>query len=199
MQQGRMVLQWLNKVVNIIYMLALHRLGQKKEAGFTLIELLVAVAILGILSTIALGSFQSSQMRSRDAKRKSDLKQIANALEMFYSDKGRYPASSNGQIVACPYSTGTCFWGSGEFKDSSTGVIYFKTLPADPSGFSYYYVASASGSAFQLYAHLENPKDQNCVNSNCSVAARSGINCGGDVCNFAITSANVTPTDTTLP
>ncbi len=169
----------------------------KKQSGFTLIELLVVIAILGILSTVGLNSFQSSQMRSRDAKRKSDLKQIANALEMFYSDKGRYPASNNGQIVACPYSTGTCSWGSGEFKDSSTGVIYFKALPADPSGFSYYYVASSS--AFQLYAHLENPKDQNCVNSDCSsTGIPAGSSCGGP-CNFAITSANVRPTDTALP
>ncbi len=170
--------------------------NQRESFGFTLIELIVAVAILGILSTIALGSFQSSQMRSRDAKRKSDLKQIANALEIFYSDKGRYPESNSGRIVACPYPTGTCSWGSGEFKDSSTGVIYFKTLPADPSGFSYYYVASSSGSSFQLYAHLENSKDQNCINSDCSATEIPvGNNCGGS-CNFAITSANVTSKDT---
>lgn len=173
-------------------------IGYRKCFGFTLIEVLVVVAILGILSTVAIGSFQSSQMRSRDAKRKSDLKQIANALEVFYSDKGRYPASNNGQIVACPYSVGACSWGSGEFKDSATNVIYFKTLPADPSGFSYYYVASSTGSSFQLYAHLENIKDLNCINSDCSVSARSGVNCGS-VCNFAITSANVKPTDEILP
>lgn len=173
-------------------------------AGFTLIELLVVITILGILSVIAISNFRSSQIRSRDAKRKSDLKQIANALEMIYSDKGRYPASSNdGKIKACTYytdspdSSGTCNWGASEIKDES-GVIYFKSLPADPSGFSYYYVASSSGSSFQIYAHLENPKDQSCVSGDCSQPARSGISCG-EVCNFAITSTNVTAKDTSLP
>ncbi len=170
----------------------------RKFSGFTLIELLVTITILGILSMVVLGGFRSSQIRARDAKRKSDLKQIGNALEMFFSDKGAYPAASNGKIIACPYSTsnppssGTCSWGSGEFKDDK-GVIYFKKLPADSGGFSYYYVASASADAYQLYAHLENSKDQDCVNSNCSAAARSGVDCGG-VCNFAVTSPNVTPT-----
>jgi len=168
-----------------------------------LIELLVSITILGILSVVVLGGFRSSQIRARDAKRKSDLKQIGNSLEMFFSDKGVYPASNGGKIVACPYSTSDppssseCEWGSGEFGEfkDDNGVIYFKKLPADSGGFSYYYVASPSANAYQLYAHLENPKDQDCVNSNCSVAARSGINCGG-VCNFAVTSPNIAPTDT---
>ncbi|MGB9706948.1 MAG: type IV pilin protein, partial [Microgenomates group bacterium] len=63
----------------------------KPKFGFTLIELLVAVAILGILATVGLGSFQSSQMKGRDARRKSDLSQIQKALEMYYNDKGAYP------------------------------------------------------------------------------------------------------------
>jgi len=174
---------------------------ERKSSAFTLIELLVAVTILGILAIIVLGGFRSSQMRSRDAKRKSDLKQIANALEMFYSDKGFYPPSSVGKIQACPYGAapGTCQWGSNgstsEFKDGSSGVIYFKSLPKDPSGFSYYYIASSSGQSFQIYAHLENDQDQNCINSDCSsTGIPAGNNCGGS-CNFAITSTNVTPKD----
>ena len=171
------------------------------KKGFTLVELLIVITILGILSTVAVSSFRSSQMKSRDAKRKSDLKQIANALEMFYSDKGFYPPSDNGNIKACPYrssGSGNCSWGGsgvfGEFKDGENGVVYFKSLPADSSGFSYYYVASSSGTSFQLYAHLENPKDKDCVNNRCTDTARSGINCV-DVCNFAITSPNITPTE----
>ncbi|KKR41619.1 MAG: Type II secretory pathway pseudopilin PulG-like protein, partial [Candidatus Woesebacteria bacterium GW2011_GWB1_40_12] len=56
--------------------------------GFTLVELLVVIAILGILATIGLVTFSSSQMRGRDAQRKSDLKQISSALEIYYNDYG---------------------------------------------------------------------------------------------------------------
>jgi len=174
---------------------------ERKHYAFTLIELLVSISILGILATVVLGGFRSSQMRSRDAKRKSDLKQVANALEMFYSDKGFYPVSSNGKIIACPYyappgTSVVCNWGladyTSEFKDANSGVVYFKSLPKDPSGFSYYYRITSDGKGFQLYAHLENNQDQGCVNSDCSstgIPVPSG--CGAP-CNFAITSTNVT-------
>jgi len=177
---------------------------KRRTSAFTLIELLVSVTILGILAIVVLGGFRSSQMRSRDAKRKSDLKQIANALEMFYSDKGFYPPSNNGKIGGCPYYAPpntpiVCNWGAtgytSEFKDASSGVIYFKSLPKDPSGFSYYYRLTSDGKGFQLYAHLENDQDQNCINSDCSsTGVPAGNNCGGP-CNFAITSTNVTPKD----
>jgi len=183
---------------------------ERKSSAFTLIELLISITILGILTTIVLGGFKSSQIRSRDAKRKSDLKQIANALEMFYSDKGFYPAydSSRGKIQACPYNSDTgvgsdCEWGSGEFRETSGGntrVTYFKSLPKDPSGLSYYYRQVSGGKGFQLYAHLENEKDPNCIDSNCSTAPLlpTGVMCS-DFCNFAITSPNVTPKTDNLP
>jgi len=174
--------------------------------GFTLIELLVAVAIIGILSTVLLGGFRSSQVRARDAQRKANLKQISEALELFYSDYKKYPSSTDGVINACPYNsaggTGSpCSWGDGEFKDivsatdTSTKTIYFKTLPADPSIGEYYYKSNSSGSRFQLYAHLENTEDKNCISDDCTIEI-AGIACGtGLNCNFSITSANTTPTE----
>lgn len=165
--------------------------------GFTLIELLVAMAILAILSTIAFGSFRSTQMRSRDAQRKSDLKQISNALEMFYNDKNRYPAAMNGNIVGCSYNTTTpanstsCTWGESEFQDEATS--YFKVLPTDPSGFSYYYHTLNSNRSYQLFAHLENTEDRNCILGDCTQPnTPTGLNCGGlGLCNFAIHSSDV--------
>ena len=76
------------------------------KKGFTLVELLVVISIISILAVIALGGFQSTQRKERDGQRKSDLKQIANALEVVYYDHGRYPDSNNdGDILACPYDS----------------------------------------------------------------------------------------------
>lgn len=167
--------------------------------GFTLIELLVVMAILGILATVLVGGFQSAQFRGRDAQRKSDLKQLSNALELFYNDYGFYPSGdSSGSILACPYSSDVslaCKWGSGIFTDSKT--VYFKSMPQDPSIGQYFYrVVSGSGNKkFQIFAHLENPKDSGCIGGDC---ANPGINyyCGGKLkCNFAITSPNTNPTE----
>lgn len=162
-----------------------------QKNAFTLIELLVVIAIIGILATIALVSFRSSQARSRDVARKSDLRQISSALEFYYSDYGKYPAQ--GSIV----------WGT-EFTDGKT--VYFKVLPKDPSGgLTYYYrlVTNSNSQKFQLYAHLENSQDINCLpgasgKPDCLSPANvpGDASCGADVCNFAVTSPNTTPTET---
>ena len=47
---------------------------------FTLIELLVVIAILAGLVAILFPNIMETRMRSRDAQRKTDLKNIQNAL-----------------------------------------------------------------------------------------------------------------------
>lgn len=58
----------------------------KKKRGFTLIELLVVIAIIGILATIVLVSLNTARVKARDARRQSDMHQIALAMEMCYDD-----------------------------------------------------------------------------------------------------------------
>ena len=172
--------------------------------GFTLVELLVVIVILGILATIGLASFNSSQMKGRDSKRKSDLKEVAAALELYYSDYGSYPSSDNGRIIGCPSSsvTGYCFWGSSEFTDVKT--TYMKIVPGDPRSGEYFYrtvvLDSVNNQAYQLYAHLENSEDINCLpdeegNRNCEKPNVPSVNCISGPCNFAVTSANVLPSE----
>jgi len=64
-----------------------------KRKGFTLIELLVVIAIIGLLSSVILASLSSARMKARDAKRLSDMRQVMIALELYYSDNGKYPIS----------------------------------------------------------------------------------------------------------
>ena len=51
------------------------------KKGFTLIELLVVISIIGILSTLAVVSFNSGRGKARDARRVSDIKQISTLIE----------------------------------------------------------------------------------------------------------------------
>lgn len=186
----------------------MKRLSKK---GFTLVELLVVMAIIGILAAIIMGGFRSSQRRSRDAIRKSDLRQVGQALELFYADYDKYPEPNGGAIVACPYDSGSgsgtdCVWGSGKMEEGTSGRIYFRELPSDSRNtYSYYYRTLNLDQSYQLYARLENPEDQHCIGGCCASDTESGcslptlpggVECGtGVVCDFSVTSTDVTPTD----
>ena len=60
----------------------------RQKSGFTLIELLVVVAIISLLASIVLASLNSARAKGRDARRKLDLKQFSNAMELYWSDNG---------------------------------------------------------------------------------------------------------------
>ena len=59
----------------------------KKNQGFTLIELLIVIGIIGILTGLAVFNFSQARERARDVQRKSDIKQVQNALEMYKNDQ----------------------------------------------------------------------------------------------------------------
>ncbi|MBL4729212.1 MAG: type IV pilin protein [Gammaproteobacteria bacterium] len=58
--------------------------------GFTLLELLVVVAIIGILSSIALPAYQNSVLRSARAEAKTELLIVASDQERHFSNFNTY-------------------------------------------------------------------------------------------------------------
>jgi general secretion pathway protein G len=63
------------------------------ESGFTLIELMVVLAIIGILVTIAQPILSRSIIRAREAVLREDLFQMRDAIDQYYTDNGKYPAT----------------------------------------------------------------------------------------------------------
>lgn len=156
-----------------------------KRRGFTLIELLIVMAILGILTVIGVGNFQSARIKARDLKRKSDLATISKSLEAYANDYGSYPRSNaSGEIICQPPNT-ACPWGSAFTDGGTKNTIYAAALPEeDLTGRVYKYV-SATGADFRLYAILENEEDP---------AIDTGLTepCGSETCNYLIKSSNLT-------
>ena len=68
-------------------------LSARAQGGFTLIELLVVIAIIAVLAAVVLVALGNARTRSRDARRVSDLNNIALALEIYVDQAadGLYP------------------------------------------------------------------------------------------------------------
>lgn len=65
----------------------------KKTGGFTLIELMIVVAIVAILSAIALPSYQDHIRKGKRAAAKSTLSDLANRQQAYLTDKRSYATS----------------------------------------------------------------------------------------------------------
>lgn len=97
----------------------------RKSGGFTLVELLISIAIISVLTSLIMANFIGIRQRARDAQRKSDVRQIQSALELYRADQGSYPAS----LPGC----------KNQFTSPNGSVVYMKNIPCDPLHPNYYY------------------------------------------------------------
>jgi prepilin-type N-terminal cleavage/methylation domain-containing protein len=68
--------------------------------GFTLIELMVVVAVIGLLSSVAIPTFRNFQLRSKQAERNVILTSIHRAVDDYWMREGHYPIESGSGATA---------------------------------------------------------------------------------------------------
>src|SRR3989344_2388353 len=144
---------------------------QQFNNAFTLIELLVVMSIIAILIAAASASFMNAQMKGRDGRRKSDLKSVQQALELYFQTYGRYPTPSSG-VISCSggaAGTGNNAWGSVFQCPPTSGPIFMQQLLKDLGPDGYYY-DSSSNFSYTLSAKLENTNDPD-VSAGCNSVA----------------------------
>jgi len=74
----------------------------KRKEAFTLLEMLIVLGIIAVILSVLSVSFATTQKKSRDAKRKGDIKAIQNGLEQYYSTCGFvYPTGTLVDALAC--------------------------------------------------------------------------------------------------
>ena len=100
-----------------------HRLCRSR--GFTLIELLIVIALISILASMGVVQYRNSVQSSKEAVLHTDLFRMRDAIDQYYADKAKYPASldalvSDGYMRAIPEDPIT--------KSADT----WQTVPAEP-------------------------------------------------------------------
>lgn len=128
-----------------------------KQAGFTLIELLVVIAIIGLLSTLAVVALNNARMKSRDARRVSDIKQIQTALELYYNDVNLYPIETTAVLLGV--TADKTISSGGGIAAAGSGTTYMNAIPSNPTpvdatGGTGYMYHSADGSAYSITYYL---------------------------------------------
>ncbi len=125
---------------------------KKIKKGFTLLEMLVVIGIIAILVGLGTTSYSTAQKKARDAKRKSDLKAIQNALEQYYSICGyQYPTplgSNSFTSINCPTPQATIM----------------PTVPVDPKTTNPYLCNGCTNTSYQICATTETVPTP-CVNN----------------------------------
>lgn len=99
---------------------------QNKTSGFTLIELLVVFAIINLLATIALVNINSARIKARDVRREADIKNIAHALQDYYTGHNSVPCH-NYQVSNDENGSANT-----DFMKFLSDLGYLKSTPQDP-------------------------------------------------------------------
>ncbi len=139
------------------------RRKQSKPSGFTLIELLVTIAIIGVLAGVVLIAIDPAQQiaRAQDAGKKSELSQVAGALEAYsVSHNASYVLGQNlamsgvnegcAGTASCPDGVPT----NSSWDDVLTQAGEIKIIRTQ----SMVYDSDTAGSRFRIYVKMSATK-----------------------------------------
>ncbi len=120
------------------------RIGGRVQRGFTLIELLIAVAIVGILTAIALPAYRDYVVRGQLVAATTQLAAEQTLMEQFYQDNRTYVGGpcTTAQTVG---SGGATF--SVQCKTTPTATAYTITATGSGSVAGFVYSIDQSGNA----------------------------------------------------
>ena len=135
------------------------------KRGFTLIELLVVIAIIGIIAAIIIVNLAIARPKARDARRKADLDQIRNAVEMYMDENGSPPGVAGTLYASAPDWDSSLSSALSPFlfslpKDPLNGKLTPPYIQADCTagtltGLGWRYRYGHNGSTYELNSFLE--------------------------------------------
>jgi len=112
--------------------------------GFSLVELLIVVAIIGIVTAIAVPNFLAAQTRAKVSRAQADMRTIAIGLELYATAHGVYPPN-DGRFaygVTPIYITTPVAYVSNRPMDPFARLVRVPGFPEDAKYYSYHRIVS---------------------------------------------------------
>ncbi len=120
------------------------KVKHRTQSGFTLIEILVVIVIIGIIAGLIVPNVVGRDDQAKVTAAQSDIRAIANALEMYRLDNNHYPSTEQGLEALASRPSG--FPEPRNYNEQG----YLRRLPRDPWGNEFIYINS--GRSFELYS-----------------------------------------------
>jgi len=116
--------------------------GASRARGMTLIEILVVLVLIGIVLGIVGGNFIGKGEKAKADAAKIEISQIAQTLDLYKLEVGRYPTTQEGLQALLTAPSGVTNWNGPYWKKQS--------LPKDPWGNEYKYVSPAANAPYEI-------------------------------------------------
>ena len=149
----------------------------QKQRAFTLIELLVSIAIIAILVSLSIAGLSNGQKKSRDTRRKEDLKAVQHAFEQYYTAHGAYFGGGSLESLTKYVND----------MQTSDGQVYLPAgAPLDPKedgAGGYTYTIQANDAGYCVCAKLESSSGNACgsaITTSCSYESSTSCQSSGD-------------------
>ncbi|ACA16107.1 general secretion pathway protein G [Methylobacterium sp. 4-46] len=119
---------------------AVRRPERDGKAGFSLVELLVVLAIIGMIATMVTPQVLGYLGRAKGETARIQVKNLAQAVELYYLDLGTYPTTQEGlAALVTPPEGARAAW-RGPYLRDGKGLL-------DPWGRPFLYRSPGAGGA----------------------------------------------------